>query len=527
MLTLYINPDRSPAAVQARADGSVLTSLRLKRGAELPMRVVVLGSAAASQLRVGVKASYESDLLAFAEAATGTATGSDTTFDLTLLVSSEALDAALGVGSGCACAPSSLKAVTEFSWQENGGTRLTDSVETSVGNDVIRLADAPPISASGEYPAPDLVATKTWVSQLRASAEAPGLVQLASSDVVGGDFAAVAATAGGVLAVPQATRSQRGAVRLGTANVLSGYDALPVGEDVNGRLAVDASGLSAYGIAVRQGFVGTEAEWLDSLRGETGATGETGAAGGPGPQGETGEAGPPGPVGKSAYETWIELGNTGTEQDFIDSLIQVPEEKSIASGNGTDNVNWRWAAIAGGLPDETYRIRSIRVPSRTANAAGLSSQALFLTVWMDDGNGQFSCVAVSTNAVTPQVAVDAVWEFDAAAQLIPGRWLRLCPTTDPSETWQGSHSIGGRIVKVSDGSNIVGSNGKSYGGRLEMTLTYETMREKYAPISHVDDVVVHLSAEEHDALTQLLAHKDELLALLAPMESGSADGGEA
>ena len=60
-----------------------------------------------------------------------------------------------------------------------------------------------------------------------------------------------------------------------------------------------------------------------------------------------------------------------------------------------------------------------------------------------------------------------------------------------------------------------------------MTLTYETMREKYAPISHVDDVVVHLSAEEHDALTQLLAHKDELLALLAPMESGSADGGEA
>ena len=76
MLTLYINPDRSPAAVQARADGSVLTSLRLKRGAELPMRVVVLGSATASQLRIGVKASYESDLLAFAEAATGTATAS-------------------------------------------------------------------------------------------------------------------------------------------------------------------------------------------------------------------------------------------------------------------------------------------------------------------------------------------------------------------------------------------------------------------------------------------------------------------
>ena len=200
--------------------------------------------------------------------------------------------------------------------------------------------------------------------------------------------------------------------------------------------------------------------------------------------------GPRGPQGYSAYETWLSLGNTGSEQDFVDSLVLLPEENDISTGSGTENINWRWVAIAGGLPDETYRIRAIRVPSRTANAAGLSSQALFLTVWMDDGNGQFSCVATSSNSITPQVAVDSVWEFDSAAQLIPGRWLRLCPTTDPSETWQGSHSIGGRIVKVSDGS----------------------MREKYAPSSHVDDVVVHLSAEEHAALAELLARKDDLLA---------------
>ncbi len=45
-----------------------------------------------------------------------------------------------------------------------------------------------------------------------------------------------------------------------------------------------------------------------------------------------------------------------------------------------------------------------------------------------------------------------------------------------------------------------------------MTLTYETMREKYAPISHVDDAVVHLRAEEHAALAELLARKDDLLA---------------
>jgi len=36
--------------------------------------------------------------------------------------------------------------------------------------------------------------------------------------------------------------------------------------------------LSAYGIAVSHGFIGTEEEWLASLKGETGATGATGAA---------------------------------------------------------------------------------------------------------------------------------------------------------------------------------------------------------------------------------------------------------
>lgn len=38
-------------------------------------------------------------------------------------------------------------------------------------------------------------------------------------------------------------------------------------------------GYSAYEIAVQEGFVGTEAEWLASLQGEDGATGSQGPAG--------------------------------------------------------------------------------------------------------------------------------------------------------------------------------------------------------------------------------------------------------
>lgn len=44
-----------------------------------------------------------------------------------------------------------------------------------------------------------------------------------------------------------------------------------------------------------------------------------------GPQGEPGPKGDKGADGKSAYQVWIDLGNAGSEQDFIDSLKSKPE----------------------------------------------------------------------------------------------------------------------------------------------------------------------------------------------------------
>jgi hypothetical protein len=59
----------------------------------------------------------------------------------------------------------------------------------------------------------------------------------------------------------------------GTLNVSSGYD-----------------GKSAYEVAVKNGFEGTETEWLDSLKGEKGDRGERGEQG-IGIQGEKGDTG--------------------------------------------------------------------------------------------------------------------------------------------------------------------------------------------------------------------------------------------
>ena len=66
----------------------------------------------------------------------------------------------------------------------------------------------------------------------------------------------------------------------------------PAGEDGN-----DGSvGDSAYDVWLARGNTGTVQDYLDSLIGEKGD------------------------IGDSAYNVWLSLGNTGTEQDFIDSI---------------------------------------------------------------------------------------------------------------------------------------------------------------------------------------------------------------
>lgn len=58
-----------------------------------------------------------------------------------------------------------------------------------------------------------------------------------------------------------------------------------------------ADGASAYDVAVANGFSGTESEWLDSLIGATGPQGPQGPQGIQGVKGDTGDTGPAGPAG--------------------------------------------------------------------------------------------------------------------------------------------------------------------------------------------------------------------------------------
>lgn len=117
-------------------------------------------------------------------------------------------------------------------------------------------------------------------------------------------------------------------------------------------------GASAYEIAVENGFIGTETEWLASLKGEKGDQGEQGIQGekgdtgsqglqgiqgvqGPkGEKGDTGEKGEPGiqgadgakgESGASAYELAVKNGFSGTETEWLESL-KAPRDTMLPIG---------------------------------------------------------------------------------------------------------------------------------------------------------------------------------------------------
>jgi phage minor structural protein len=86
--------------------------------------------------------------------------------------------------------------------------------------------------------------------------------------------------------------------------VIKYVETIPAGKD-------GENGLSAYEMAVEQGFNGNETEWLESLKGSKGDTGD---------QGDPGKSGKDGAEGRSAYELAVEEGFNGSLSEWLMSL---------------------------------------------------------------------------------------------------------------------------------------------------------------------------------------------------------------
>jgi len=107
----------------------------------------------------------------------------------------------------------------------------------------------------------------------------------------------------------------------------------PAGNDgtngINGQ-----NGLSAYQSWLALGNTGTEADFVASLTGPQGEQGIQGLTGATGPAGNAGANGINGQNGLSAYQSWLALGNIGTEVDFVASLAGPQGEQGIQGLTG-------------------------------------------------------------------------------------------------------------------------------------------------------------------------------------------------
>lgn len=167
-------------------------------------------------------------------------------------------------------------------------------------------------------------------------------------------------------------------------------------------------GLSAYEVAVNAGFVGTEDEWLSSLKGADGI-GLQILGSFPDPSflpmegnsngdcyiiqdkmyvwaGETDKwqtVGQVGPEGKSAYQVWLDNGHTGSQVDFLNSLIG-PTGPTGPKGDkgdpGVDGTNANAINILGKVADEG---------SLPAGADAGDAYLIGTDVWVSTGNGNW------------------------------------------------------------------------------------------------------------------------------------------
>ena len=109
-------------------------------------------------------------------------------------------------------------------------------------------------------------------------------------------------------------------------------------------------GASAYEVAVANGFIGTEAEWLASLQGEDGPPGVDGPPGEDGEDGTDGAPGAPGTPGASAYAIAIANGFVGTEAEWLASLEGPPGVDGPEGPPGADGTS---VEFSGSVADHT------------------------------------------------------------------------------------------------------------------------------------------------------------------------------
>ena len=204
--------------------------------------------------------------------------------------------------------------------------------------------------------------------------------------------------------------------------------------------------LSAYDVAVKNGFIGSESEWLDSLRGEPGAKGDKGETGAKGDKGETGAKGEQGEQGVP--------GETGAKGE---------QGETGAKGEQGEQ----------GVPGETGAKGEQGEPGIGVKNTYVNDQ-LHLIVVLDDGT-EIDAGYVGTNRVPD----DTPLQFSSDLECIrPGEPLILdCGATNC--VWKSSDTS---VARVTSDGLILGISE----GECTITATSQTGKSESVTLRVVD-----------------------------------------
>ena len=92
--------------------------------------------------------------------------------------------------------------------------------------------------------------------------------------------------------------------------------------------------------------------------------------------------------GKSAYEVWLSLGNTGSEVEFI-STLRGPKGDAGLNGAAGLSAYQIWISL-GNTGTESQFINSLVGPQGPAGAAGVSPSGIFITEFLNPCRNEFA-----------------------------------------------------------------------------------------------------------------------------------------
>lgn len=174
-------------------------------------------------------------------------------------------------------------------------------------------------------------------------------------------------------------------------------------------------GYSAYEIAQQNGYTGTKEEWLASLKGQKGDQGNPGVRGVEGPRGIPGVNGLP---GASAYEIAKANGYTGSQAEWLQSLKGQKGDAGVSKTTKVLNTNYSY-------DQSTLNTRSASGFTDTWNINGsvegvAVGDTVFLRVRNTTKNGDALIVATVLEVTGNNLRLRSTGLLDKGEQGVPG-----------------------------------------------------------------------------------------------------------